>query len=65
MALMQDSLVFLWNRVNELEKQLEEAKQRANNARLLAEARLDYMNFLSRKVDALRVRVADLSTKGG
>jgi len=64
MKLVQDHWA-LWNRVQDLEKQLEEAKQRANDARRLAESRLNYMNFLSRKVDALRARVADLATKGG
>ena len=55
----------LWERVQELEKQLEQSRLRERDARGLAEARLNYMNFLSRKVETLRVRVADLATKGG
>ena len=61
MALMEDHWA-LWNRVQDLEKQLEQSKLRERDARNLAESRLGYMNFLSRKVEALRVRVADLAT---
>lgn len=60
MALL-DHLRVAEDEVHHLKAENERLSQRVRDLTRLAEARLDYMNFLSRKVEALRVRVADLA----